>query len=95
MQIIAEKSLGSLHFRRVGQVTANIHFFGLSRISNALHKTKAKLMYFLILSQFNYYSVTWIFHTKKSYRKMEHTQNRGLRIVYNEPLHVSETTTKL
>ena len=66
--------------------TANTNVKSLSRIRNALDKKQAKLLYnSLILSQFNYCSIIWMFSSKTSYKKIEQIQKRGLRIVYNEP----------
>ena len=47
----------------------------LSRISNALDEKQVKLLYSpFIMSQFNYCSITWIFCSKTSYKKIEQIQ---------------------
>ena len=58
----------------------------LGRIRNRLNLSQAKILYnFLILSQFNYCCLVWMFCSKTLQNKINQIQKRALRIACNEP----------
>ena len=58
---------------------------GLERIRNRLNLSLAKILYNpIILSQFNYCCLNWMFCSKTLQNKVNQIQKRALRIVYNE-----------
>ena len=74
-----------IHINIICKVTS-AKIKGLGRIRRRLNLLQAKIIYnCLILSQFNYYCLVWMFCSKTLQNKINQIQKKALRIVHNEP----------
>ena len=69
-------------------IKANRKLFALARISNYLtFYQKRTLIKAFFESQFRYWSLTWMFHSRKSNNKINLLHERALRMIYNDKFH--------
>ena len=69
-------------------IKANRKLFALARISNYLtFHQKRTLIKAFFESQFRYWSLTWMFHSRKSNNKINLLHERALRMIYNDKFH--------
>ena len=66
-------------------IKANRKLFALARISNYLtFHQKRTLIKAFFESQFRYWSLNWMFHSRKSNNKINLLHERALRVIYND-----------
>ena len=68
-------------------IKANRKLFALARISNYLtFHQKRTLIKAFFESQFRYWSLNWMFHSRKSNNKINLLHERALRMIYNDQI---------
>ena len=63
---------------------ANQKLSALSRMTNLLSFNKRALFKAFVESQFKYYPIVWMFHSRRTNNKFNRLHERALRIVYND-----------
>ena len=71
------------------KVNQKLH--GLARVSKYMEKSKLELtMTLFVMSHFSYCPLVWMFHTRKSHKKIKKIHERAMRIIHKDSTSIFE-----